>query len=105
MNSRKPFEAGRAFDPDAIAHELVRLYEAPFGGKQRGRYRISAKFLRQMAGRTRLYPEEIDAIGRALFEQGFVLIDLESFVVVLSQNTFVSYRRANEASIAGDDGG
>ncbi|MDA0703090.1 MAG: hypothetical protein O3A96_07620 [Proteobacteria bacterium] len=102
MNMRNTHTPDTAFDANAIAVALARLYEESFGGKERGRYRISSKFLRQIAGRKRLYAEEIEAIGRALFEQGFVLIDLESFVVVLSQKTFDSYRRVNEASIWDD---
>jgi len=83
-------------DADAIAAELVRLYEVSFGGKERGRYRISAKHLQKLAKRRRLYPEEIQEIARALFERGFVLVDLESFFVVLSQRTFASHRRVND---------
>jgi hypothetical protein len=99
-----PQDNGTAFDANPIAGALVRLYEESFGGKERGRYRISTKFLRQITGRKRLYAEEMDAIGRALFERDLVLIDLERFVVVLSQKTFDSYRRVNEAAITGDDG-
>lgn len=103
MTIRNPQDTGTAFDAHPIAGALVRLYEESFGGKERGRYRISTKYLRQIAGRKRLYAEEVDAIGRALFERGFVLIDLESFVVVLSQKTFDSYRRVNEAAISDSD--
>jgi len=87
-------------DIEGIAGELVRLYEVSFGGKERGRYRISAKHLQKLAKRRRLYPEEIQGIARALFERGFVLVDLESFFVVLSQRTFASYRRVNEGVIS-----
>lgn len=103
MKDPDPTDAGAAFDANPVAAALARLYEESFGGKERGRYRISTKFLRQIAGRKRLYAEEIEAIGRALFERGFVLIDLESFVVVLSQKTFDSYRRVNEAAILDGD--
>ena len=94
--------AGTHFDVDAVADLLVRLYDRPFGSRDRGRYRISAKHLRQVAQRQRLYPEDIEAICRALYERGLVLVDLESFYIVISQKTFASYRRVNEAALSGD---
>lgn len=87
-------------DTDVIAGELARLYDVGFGGKERGRYRISAKHLQKLAKRRRLYPEDVQVIGRALFERGFVLLDMEGFFVVLSQKTFASYRRVNEAALS-----
>jgi hypothetical protein len=75
---------------------LVDLYERPFGGKQSGRYRIAAKLVRQLAGRRRLYEDDVRELTRAMLERGYLLIDMESFFVVMSANTFVNYRRANE---------
>lgn len=86
-------------DADAVADELARLYDVPFGGKDRGRYRISVKHLERLTRRRRIYPEERLAIARALFERGFVMLDMESYFVVLSQKTFASYRRVNEGVI------
>lgn len=77
------------------ADRLSALYEQKFGGKSSGRYRISAKLVRNAAGRRRLYEDDIHALARALLERGFVLIDLDSFYVVISANSFVNYRRAN----------
>lgn len=78
------------------ASRLCALYERKFGGKDTGRYRIALKLVRDMAGRRRLYEDDIRALGRAMVERGFVLIDMESFFVVMSANAFVNYRRANE---------
>ena len=75
---------------------LAALYECKFGGKPSGRYRISSKLLRQLAGRRRLYEDDIRSLARALLERGFVLIDMDAFYVVLSANAFVNYRRVNE---------
>jgi len=41
----------------------------------------------------------VQQIGAELFELGFVLIDLETFFVVLAQRTFRSYRRVSDASL------
>ena len=81
------------------AERLAQLYDEDFGGKQRGRYRIAAKLLRGLAGRRRLYEADVQAVGRALVERGYVLIDMDTFYVVMSANTFVNYRRAHESCI------
>lgn len=81
------------------AERLALLYDRKFGRKERGRYRISAKLVRDIAGRRRLYEDDVRALTRALLERGFVLIDMDSFFVVLSANSFVNYRRANEDCI------
>lgn len=81
---------------EAAAQRLAELYELPFAGKPRGRFRISQKHLRQLVGVRRLYAEDVAALGRALYELGYVLIDLDTFFVVLSQKAFTSYRRVNE---------
>lgn len=82
-----------------IAKTLAALYEEPFGSKERGRFRISMKLLCELAGRRRLYEDDLRAIGRELFEMGYVLIDMETYFVVLSQRTFRSYRRFNFAPL------
>ncbi|WP_417482448.1 hypothetical protein [Maricaulis sp.] len=78
------------------ADKLVTLFDAPFGGKPKGRFRISNKLVRQILGRRRLYEDDIRQLTRALLERGYVLVDMDSFFVVLSANSFVNYRRANE---------
>ena len=78
------------------ADRLAQLYDEQFGGKERGRYRISAKLLRALADRRRLYEDDIRKLARALFERGYVLIDMDSFYVVMSSNSFVNYRRSPE---------
>ncbi len=83
----------------SVADRLASLYERPFGGKEKGRYRIAMKLMRQLAGRRRLYQEDVQNIARALLERGYVLIDMDSFFVVMSANSFVNYRRTNEVSI------
>ena len=81
------------------AAQLAALYAESFGGKASGRFRISGKLVREMMGRRRLYPEDIQLLTRAMLEEGFVLIDMDSFFVVLSANTFTNYRRASSDAI------
>ena len=88
---------------EELAGKLASLHEAEFGGKPRGRFRISQKFLRRLAGRKRLYPDMIEALRRAMFERGLALIDLDTFYVVLSIRTFSTYRRVDPSIVGGDD--
>ena len=54
----------------------------------------------KLARRKRLYEDDIRDLTRAMLERGFVLIDMDGFFVVMSANTFVNYRRANEDVVA-----
>ncbi len=83
-------------DLTSAAKQLAALYDESFGGKSKGRYRISLKLVRQLAGKRRLYEDDIRSLTREMLERGFVLIDMDSFFVVMGANTFVNYRRANE---------
>lgn len=87
--------------PDAarIAGFLEALDGQSFGGKPNGRFRISRKFLRQFAGRRRLPAELLVAITDEMFERGYVLIDMESYFVVIPQRFFGSYRRVTAAAM------
>ncbi len=81
------------------AARLAELYDQDFGGKPNGRYRIPDKLVRRIAVRRRLYETDIRALSVALFELGYVLIDMDTFYVVMSANSFVNYRRANDDCI------
>ena len=87
-------------DMSAVADRLAALYADPFGGKSKGRYRIAGKVLRNLAGRQRLYEEDIRHLTREMLERGFVLVDMDTFYVILSSNTFVNYRRASSIGMA-----
>ncbi len=82
-----------------VAETLAAFYNQDFGGKEKGRYRISVKLMRTLLGRRRLYEGDITALARALLEQGFVLVDMETFFVVMSANSFVNYRRVGDAAV------
>ncbi len=85
--------------PATIAIHLCDLYERSFGGKDRGRYRISRKLLRKLAGRERLPDELMRDLTDELFERGFILVDMESFFVLLEQRLFHNYRRVPESAV------
>ena len=84
----------------STAEQLAALYEVSFGGKERGRFRIPMKLLRELMGRRRVYEDDVRKISRHLMELGYVLIDMESYFAILSTRTFASYRRANAEALA-----
>jgi hypothetical protein len=84
---------------DDVVETLVALYNEAFGGKERGRFRISTKLVRRIFGQRRVWPEQIEAVRRALYERGFLFIDLETYFAIVGQQTFAGYRRANETCI------
>ena len=92
-------KSGHCLSARETAELLSKLYGQEFGGSGAGKYRISRKFLRQLAGRRRLTPEFINQISDELFELGLVIADLETFFVVLNQRLFNSYRRVTSAAI------
>jgi len=81
---------------ETAAEQMAALYDENFSGKDGGRYRISVKLVREIGGRKRLYEGDVRDLSRGLFELGYVLIDMDTFFVVMSSNAFVNYRRANE---------
>lgn len=88
-----------------VAAQLAELYGQGFGGKQRGRYRVSMKHLRVLTKRKRVPSAVLRKIGEELFELGYVLIDMETFFVVLAQRTFTSYRRVSDGAVLSLVGG
>lgn len=91
---------GQGYSPETVAANLAALYERPFGGKQRGRFRIPVKLVQSMLDQRRIWPDQIEAVRRALYELGYVLHDMETYWVVVSIKTFVSYRRVNAACLS-----
>jgi uncharacterized protein YcgL (UPF0745 family) len=83
-------------DVTQIVRQLIDLYQTPFGGKPAGRFRISMKLLQKCAGRKRLFSDEIEEISREIYQQGYILIDMDTYFVLLSQSIFRNYRRVTE---------
>lgn len=82
------------------AGRMAALYTMSFGGKASGRFRMSSKQVKDLLGRKRLYEDDVEQLKRASLEAGFVLIDMDSFFVMLSANAFVNYRRVSAEALA-----
>ncbi len=85
---------------EAVAASLARLYDLEFGGKQNGRYRISRKFFHEVAGRRRITDEFMRNVADELYEASFVLIDLGTYVSVVSQSLTRNYRHVTKHAVA-----
>lgn len=85
---------------DEVVEILIELHGLKFAGRSGGKYRISRKYFRQIAARRKLTAEFVALVTDALFERGYVLVDLETHFVVLRQGLFDSYRRVTDRAIA-----
>ena len=81
-----------------VAAMLVMLYDEQFGGKPSGRFRVSRKVLREIAGRRILSDSFLQEVSEEVFELGFVLINCDAYLAVQSQKLFNSYRRVTKGA-------
>ena len=79
--------------PVEVAVALKEIYEAEFGGKDRGRYQISRQALRELSVRGRLEGSTVDAIVSDTYELGFVVTDLGDDFSVVEVDVMRSYRK------------
>ena len=79
---------------------LITLYDAPFGGKRSGRYRLSRKAMREILGRRHLPPVVLEELIDEVFEAGYLLLDLETHFAILEQRIVNNYRNVTQAALA-----
>lgn len=86
--------------------ELIRIYSEPFGGKQKGRYKISRELLGIMLGTKNLGKYLPDIMDLAI-EKGYIVDDIGDYISVLELSMALSYRPATKKvifkNIANDD--
>ena len=79
--------------PEEVAQFLSDIYEKQFGGKKRGRYRISRINLRSLSGRKILQEGIVEAVTyRALEDFGLVITDLGDEFSVIEVDVLRNYR-------------
>lgn len=79
--------------PEEVSQFLSDIYEKQFGGKKRGRYRISRINLRSLSGRKVLQESIVEAITyRALEDFGLVITDLGDEFSVIEIDVLRNYR-------------
>jgi signal recognition particle subunit SEC65 len=78
--------------PQEVAEQLSSIYESEFGGKDRGRFKISRSNLRRLAGRKRLEDTTVNKIADAALELGYIVIDLGDYFSVVEEAVMLNYR-------------
>lgn len=87
-------------DTDSIAKIIYELFTEDFGGKSKGRFKISRSGLTSIAGRTILKQSVIESISDVLLEQyGIYLVDLGDEFSFLQESTLRSYREVTKKLI------
>jgi len=81
-------------EPEEVAQFLRKIYDTSFGGKERGRYRISRKELSELSGRKRLEYSIIDKIVDEAYEVDLVVIDLGDYFAVVESDVMLNYRKS-----------
>jgi hypothetical protein len=79
--------------PKQVAVALKKIYEAEFGGKDRGRYKLSRQALRELSERGRLEDSTLNSIVAEAYELGFVVTDLGDDFSVVEVDVMRSYRK------------
>ena len=82
------------------AEILIALYDAPFGGKRSGRYRLSRKAMREILGRRHIPASVLEKLIDEVFEAGYLLLDLDTHFAVLEQRIVNNYRNVTQAALA-----
>lgn len=78
--------------PVEMAALIKKIYEMEFGGKERGRFKISGSNFRQLSQRTRLEESTIQKIMNEALEQGFIVTDLGDYFSVVEHKVMMNYR-------------
>jgi hypothetical protein len=76
-----------------VAKILQKIYEEPFGGKDRGRFQISREGLREISGRRRLEESTITGIVNEAYERGLVVTDMGEDFSVIEEEVMRNYRK------------
>jgi hypothetical protein len=83
--------------PESIAKSIAKIYEEAFGGKDRGRYKISRRNLRLLSGRKRLEDTTTAKIMDTLYNLGFIMVDLGDDFAVVEEGVMLNYRPVPKA--------
>lgn len=75
-----------------VVEVLRAIYEESFGGKSRGRYKLTRSQFRILCGRSRLEAALTMKIVDAALDEGIVLIELGDHFCVIEESAVLAYR-------------
>lgn len=73
---------------------LKEIYEAEFGGKDQGRFKIARDHMLSLMGVSRLYDSDSQHLVDEAFKQGVVLINADSYFHVILLPEITNWRPA-----------
>jgi hypothetical protein len=79
--------------PRQLAEKLAEIYEQPFGGKKRGRFRTSRTNFRHLAGLPVLTEDYISEVYQWLLRHNLILMNLDSAFCVFPARIAKGFRR------------
>jgi hypothetical protein len=79
-----------------VAESLEEIYETTFGGKKRGRYKISRSDFRQLANRKNLHDSFVYEVSEEALEIGYVVFPLYDDIVVIEEEVIRNYRKVTK---------
>ena len=86
-------------DYKRVAKILADIHGKEFGGKPKGRYRISRARLLQFLGTTRLMDEDFDNLHDELLELGFSFLNFDAYFALIESSFSKNWRRMTKKLI------
>lgn len=85
--------------PREVVEDLKHLYRQPFGGKERGRMRISRARLRELSIRGRLEEAFIQELTDVALDEGLVIVNLDDYFAIVKKSTMLRYRSVTKSML------
>lgn len=80
---------------DEVAEHLnCDIYEESFGGKERGRFLIDRKQMRDLLGTSKLHDSTLSKLYTACLDEGIIMIDLDEVFAFIEARMVRKYRKA-----------
>jgi hypothetical protein len=99
--TRMPDRNGtRRLTPYQAAWALTLLYEAAFGGKKRGRFRMSRSEFKKLSRRSALHDSFINDVDSEISQWEYRVFNANDFIFVMSETSLRALRRAPRHLIA-----
>lgn len=89
--------------PRECAHLLASLFAEQAGLYESGNFRLSRCALVRLTGRPVIHQTIIEDIGDWLVDQGLILVDRDSYFVILRHDYFSTVRWVDESALSGYD--
>lgn len=82
-----------------VAEILENIYETGFGGKKRGRFKITRSDFRKLSNRKNLHDSFIYDVSEEALELGYVVFPLYDDIVVIEEEVIRNYRKVTKKII------